>query len=228
MSLSIYTGSERMAEGTELSLTGSRGVQLKHLQPDSEFSSSVKVVFPAAEPFNTVSINLAVLAELENKKDSSAVEVVISVTNPWTQTTKDIVLHFVPVIYANFALLTAMSRKFLQISVQSTSATNLILQKGNLEIVNTRQVPGLSLSPVGQHYEEMVICKQFEGCYLWELGIGEGDTEEHPAKVKFNVKFSSQAGSEPERLFTAMFQFQAGVYKVLYNLNFFPSLFVKS
>ena len=208
-----------MAEGTEVTLTGSRGVQLKHIQPEAKLSGSLNIVFPAAEPFQTVSMGLIVLAELENKKDASAVEVNISVSNPWTQSSKDIPLHFVPVIYASFNLLTAMSRKFLQISVQSTSARNFILRKGSLEIVNGKQVPGLSLAAVGRQSEEMVICKQFEGCYLWELETGEEEeaSEENPAKVSFTVNYSSQDGLDADRLFTAVFQFQD--YKTLYTIH---------
>ena len=217
MSLSVYCGSENIVSGTELRLNCSRGVQLRNPEHNLEYSSTLSVQFPAGEPFQTVSVGLLVLADLENKKDATSSPVSITVTNPWNEETKEIFLHFVPVIYSTFSLLTAMSKKFLQVTVLSPSSGNYVLKNGRMEIINVQQISGLKLTPINQKYPEIVISKQFEGSFLWELDIGEVRNDETPAKVKFTLDYVPEDRSEPERSFSAIYQFQD--YRTLYTIH---------
>ena len=217
MSLSVYCGSENIISGTELQLNCSRGVQLRNPEHNLEYSSTLSVQFPAGEPFQTVSVGLLVLADLENKKDATSSPVSITVTNPWNEETKEIFLHFVPVIYSTFSLLTAMSKKFLQVTVLSPSSGNYVLKNGRMEIINVQQISGLKLTPINQKYPEIVISKQFEGSFLWELDIGEVRNDETPAKVKFTLDYVPEDRSEPERSFSAIYQFQD--YRTLYTIH---------
>ena len=217
LTLSVYCGSESTVPGTELELTCSRGVQLRNPELNLEYSSSLSVQFPAGEPFQTISVGLLILADLENKKDATTSPVAITVSNPWTGETKEIVLHFVPVIYSTFSLLTAMSKKFLQVTVLSPSGRNFVLKNGGMDIINTQQTSGLKLAPLSKTYPEIVISKQFEGSFLWELDIGEVRNDETPAKVKFTLDYVPEDRSEPERSYSAIYQFQD--YRTLYTIH---------
>ena len=212
--LSVYCGSENMVEGTQIEVTGSRGVGLKDPRSDTAFSSSLIVSLPAGAAFSTVSLELVVVVELENRKDANSTEHNLTLVNPWTNTSKDIALHFVPVIYSSFLLLTAMSRKFLQVSVHSPAVSNVVLKQARVELLN--EVPGLELTPVSQKYPELRVCRELEGSYLWELKVDEVDTDD-PAKIKFSVDYTPEGKNEPERSFAATFQFQD--YKTLYTIH---------
>ena len=216
LSLSIFSGSESVEPGTEVELTCSRGVGLRDPTFQEQFARSLKLTFPGGESFQTLSLSLLVRSELENKKDSSTIEVVISVSNPWTGVSKDITLHFVPVIYSTFNLLTAMSKKFLQITVFSPCARNFVLTDGALEVVNQDQFSNLLVTPINQKYPEVVISKQFEGSFLWELGVGEGE-KDPPAKVRFSVSYAPEDGTEAARSYSAVYQFQD--YRTLFTIN---------
>jgi len=216
LSLSIFSGSESVEPGTEVELTCSRGVGLRDPTFQEQFARSLKLTFPGGESFQTLSLSLLVRSELENKKDSSTIEVVITVSNPWTGVSKDITLHFVPVIYSTFNLLTAMSKKFLQITVFSPCARNFVLTDGALEVVNHDQFSNLLVTPINQKYPEVVISKQFEGSFLWELGVGEGE-KDPPAKVRFSVSYAPEDGTEAARGFSAVYQFQD--YRTLFTIN---------
>ena len=216
--MSIYCGSERIGPGTQISLSCSRGVRLKDAADSSaSLSTSLQLAFPGGEPFQTQSLSLVVLADLDNKKDATSIEVTITLCNPWTGVSQDIALHFVPVIYATFNLLTAMSQKFLQITVFSPCARNFVLTEGSLEVVNQDQVNGLAVTPINQKYPRVVISKQFEGSFLWQLGVGETEAETPAAKVQFRVRYECEDGSEPVRDFSAVFQFQD--YRTLFTIH---------
>jgi len=220
MSLSVYCGSESLDTPTDVELTCSMGVTVRDpSQVDAPFSRTLTITIPAGGPsFHTVTVDLLVLAQLENKRDASTIEATITLTNPWTGETQDIALHFVPVVYSTFSLLTAMSKKFVQLTVSCLAPRNYVLKNGQLRLLNAaEELPsGLSLKPVNSATQTLVVSKQFEGSFLWELDVGEESGGDGPVKLEFSFVYSPEDASDEERAFSACYQFQH--YRTLYTI----------
>eukprot|EP00092_Neocalanus_flemingeri_P030096 GFUD01032674.1.p1 GENE.GFUD01032674.1~~GFUD01032674.1.p1 ORF type:complete len:1160 (-),score=402.30 GFUD01032674.1:238-3717(-) len=213
MVLSVSTGSKTVEAGTRVCLTSSRGMMIKPEEAGDEFSSKVFVSLPAGEPFQTISVKILVKAVLSNQKDSSSIEHKVTISNPWSNTEKDVFVHFIPAFYTTFQLLTAMDKKFLQIFLYPLTETSFSLSHHQLVLAGEAFSQELSLKPINREGDVLVVNSNCEGGYLWELNI-PSTTEplevDKPVKILFSLAYK-ETGSHPVEdgeQYGATFQFQ--------------------
>ena len=96
-----------MVEGLEIQLFTSKNILLLDSRIEVEYAPTVCTAGWKTLPNHLHPI--LVRAELEGKNDSSTTEVTITLTNPWTDTTQDILLQFLPALFDDLNLLTDMS-----------------------------------------------------------------------------------------------------------------------
>ena len=151
-------------------------------------------------------------------------EYTVKISDPWRQNTMDISLNFMPALYSTFNLLTAMSKKFLQLKVHCLDQKlSYRISKVSLGLVNEDKLPELKLESMNDDYSELVISKQFEAAFLWQwvssLSSGsntDSKVTDQPAVVTLTLTYTPEDGSEPEREFRSTFQFQD--YRTLYTI----------
>ena len=186
-------------------MTCGRGLVARTSGANHEYNPTVVVTFPGGQPFETVSQDIWVFCKLENKKDANSVEYTVRIQDPWRQTTMDICLNFVPILYSTFNLLTAMDKKFVQVKVICMSnETSYKLTGVNMELVNQENLPGLELRSMNQNYPELIISKQFEGAFLWQLKMADNNqlTSHQDGTADQNNKspLNKVGGDEPAKV----------------------------
>ncbi|EZA55391.1 Trafficking protein particle complex subunit [Ooceraea biroi] len=184
--LVISSGSTKITEEMKLKLRTSRGLVVQSQSVEKVMVKELEIPLPTCEPFQTVKLQLKVLAELPPKKDSSSMEHKLNIQCPWG-TEESIPLHFGPPLMSSMKLHTAKQRKFVQIVV--TGLTNQLLQLTEPELmtITSIDVNFRSLNPVAG--QGLVIGNGMNVSFMWELEIGKDEKSTMPIKTDFRVKY---------------------------------------
>ncbi|XP_051165899.1 trafficking protein particle complex subunit 10 [Leptopilina boulardi] len=184
--LVISSGSVKITENEILKLRTSRGFTL---QIDDNGTSGLKeynIKLPNCEPFQISKIPLKVFADLSPKKESSSIEHKLNIQCPWG-IEESIDLSFAPPLMSVMKLHTAKQRKYLQILVTGLSNQLLQLTEPQLTSNSSVDVNFKSLNPLAG--QKLIIGKEMNVSFMWELEFGKNEKSPMPIKTDFRVKY---------------------------------------
>ncbi|XP_053994215.1 trafficking protein particle complex subunit 10 [Hylaeus volcanicus] len=184
--LVITSGSIKITKEMKLKLRTSRGLVVQLDNSQEVMSKELEIPLPDCEPFQTMSLQLRVLAELPPKKDALSMEHKLNIQCPWGSE-ESIHLHFGPPLMSNMKLHTAKRRKFLQIVVTGLTSQLLQLTEPELTTVTSIDVNFKSLNPIAG--QRLVIGNGINVSFMWELEIGKDEKSMMPIKTDFRVKY---------------------------------------
>ncbi|KYM88375.1 Trafficking protein particle complex subunit 10 [Atta colombica] len=193
--LVISSGSTKITEEMKLKLRTSRGLTVQSQSVEKVMVKELEIPLPTCEPFQTIKIQLKILAELPPKKDSSSMEhkFQLNIQCPWGLE-ESILLHFGPPLMSSMKLHTAKQRKFIQIVVTGLTSQLLQLTEPELMTVSSIDVNFKSLNPIAG--QKLIIGNGMNVSFMWELEIGKDEKSTIPIKTDFRVKYISVNDTE--------------------------------
>ncbi|XP_046985474.1 trafficking protein particle complex subunit 10 [Schistocerca americana] len=220
MVLTVSSGSFSIDEGTCIRLRTSRGLCMQLKDSSEPLSNEVTVCLPEAQPFETKSMLMKVLADMPPVKDNTAVEHKVSLHLPWTSEEKNITLHFQPSFKTSCRLYTEHANKFIQIVVCGLNQQMIELKDPELVIKGNKDHSLLSHNPTAG--QKLVIKTGLKCSFLWGLVLGDTD-DTPPIKTEFSIKYSPiidplKRISSPEfKPYSCSFEIKD--YKTLYEVK---------
>ncbi|XP_076177740.1 SIDL trafficking protein particle complex subunit 10 isoform X2 [Ptiloglossa arizonensis] len=184
--LVIMSGSIKITKEMKLKLRTSRGLVVQVDNSQEIMSKELEIPLPVCEPFQTICLQLKVLAELPPKKDTLSMKHKLNIQCPW-DVEESIPLHFGPPLMSNMKLYTAKQRKFLQIVVTGLTSQLLQLTEPKLTTVMSIDVNFKNLNPIAG--QRLVIGNGINVSFMWELEIGKDEKSMMPIKTDFRVKY---------------------------------------
>ncbi|XP_018396820.1 PREDICTED: trafficking protein particle complex subunit 10 [Cyphomyrmex costatus] len=191
--LVISSGSTKITEEMKLKLRTSRGLTVQSQSVEKVMVKELEIPLPTCEPFQTIKIQLQILAELPPKKDASSMEHKLNIQCPWGLE-ESIPLHFGPPLMSSMKLHTAKQRKFIQIIVTGLTSQLLQLTEPELMTISSIDVNFKTLNPVAG--QKLVIGNGMNVSFMWELEIGKDEKSTIPIKTDFRVKYISVNDTE--------------------------------
>ncbi|KAG7201711.1 hypothetical protein KM043_004436 [Ampulex compressa] len=193
--LIIMSGSVKITEEMKLKLRTSRGLMIGLSTTEKIIFKEIEIPLPICEPFQTIKLQLKVLAELPPKKDALSMEHKINIQCPW-DTEESIPLHFGPPLMSSMKLHTAKQRKFLQVVVTGLTSQLLQLTEPELTTITSIDINFKSLNPVAG--QRLIIGNGMNVSFMWELEIGKDEKSTMPIKTDFRVKYIPVSGNEDQ------------------------------
>lgn len=184
--LIISSGSLRITKNDVLKLRTSRGFTLRCDEAEASGHKEYSINLPECEPFQVAKIPLKVFVDLPPKKESSSIEHKLSIQCPWG-TEESIALTFAPPLMSVMKLHTAKQRKYLQIIVTGLNSQLLQLTEPQLASSSSVDVNFKSLNPVAG--QKLMIAKDMNVSFMWELEFGKNEKSAIPIKTDFRVKY---------------------------------------
>ncbi|XP_076622335.1 SIDL trafficking protein particle complex subunit 10 isoform X2 [Colletes latitarsis] len=184
--LVIMSGSIKITKEMKLKLRTSRGLVVQVNDSQEIMSKELEIPLSVCEPFQTIWLQLRVLADLPPKKDTLSMEHKLNIQCPWGAE-ESILLHFGPPLMSNMKLHTAKRRKFLQIVVTGLTSQLLQLTEPELTTVTSIDVNFKSLNPIAG--QRLIIGNGINVSFMWELEIGKDEKSMMPIKTDFRVKY---------------------------------------
>ena len=184
--LIIMSGSIKIEKEMKLKLRTSRGLAVQIDGSQEAMSKELEIPLPVCEPFQTIRLQLKVLADLPPKKDTLSMEHKLNIQCPWGSE-EGIPFHFGPPLMSTMKLHTAKRRKFLQIVVTGLTTQLLQLTEPELTTVTSIDVTFKSLNPIAG--QRLVIGNGINVSFMWELEIGKDEKSMMPIKTDFRVKY---------------------------------------
>ncbi|XP_076298167.1 SIDL trafficking protein particle complex subunit 10 isoform X1 [Lasioglossum baleicum] len=184
--LIIMCGSIKVTKDMKLKLRTSRGLVVQVTNSEQVMCKELEIPLPVYEPFQTIRLQLKVLAELPPKKDALSMEHKLNIQCPWG-IEESIPLHFGPPLMSNMKLHTAKRRKFLQIVVTGLTRQLLQLTEPELTTVTSIDINFKSLNPIAG--QRLIIGNGINVSFMWELEIGKDEKSMMTIKTDFHVKY---------------------------------------
>ncbi|KZC10834.1 Trafficking protein particle complex subunit 10 [Dufourea novaeangliae] len=184
--LIVTSGSIKIIKDMKFKLRTSRGLVIQVVESEEVMCKELEISLPVCEPFQTMRLQLKVLAELPPKKDTLSMEHKLNIQCPWGAE-ESIPLHFGPPLMSTMKLHTANRRKFLQIVVTGLTKQLLQLTDPELTTVTSIDINFQSLNPIAG--QRLIIGNEVNVSFMWELEIGKDEKSMMPIKTDFRVKY---------------------------------------
>ncbi|XP_043257656.1 trafficking protein particle complex subunit 10 isoform X1 [Colletes gigas] len=229
--LVIMSGSIKITKEMKLKLRTSRGLVVQVNNSQEIMSKELEIPLPVCEPFQTICLQLRVLADLPPKKDTLSMEHKLNIQCPWGAE-ESILLHFGPPLMSNMKLHTAKRRKFLQIVVTGLTSQLLQLTEPELTTVTSIDVNFKSLNPIAG--QRLIIGNGINVSFMWELEIGKDEKSMMPIKTDFRVKYipvndTQELSDDPLHIHNLQRMEKASsVYRCNFDITDYVTLFTVS
>jgi len=209
--LNIFTGSHQLHKDTKICVRGSLGLKIGQ-SSENLSAASICLRVDEAKAFQTVSIKLYVRADLQLSKDGLLFEHRLIIEDPWQGGAESILsLFFRPPFTASAKMQTALTKKFLQVSLQANYDEPAFHVKNPSVTATCDQNQNISFRLINQANEILDLKRLSPSSFMWE--IEPVNSNAIPDELKANVEIyygRKKAGEESfeEIPFCANFEFK--------------------